>query len=382
MAEDVLLLNKKMELATSKYLIFFKSFHDGKLIIRDLLHTVDYDIENINLDLLRDCKTPQSVKSLYKKYEEGLIQDYINKDILIDHGEMWNKLNIEQVEIEVLSTCNYKCRYCPVSVKPRKDHVMSMEIFNTILHQISELGTVKYVSFSAFNEPLLDPNFKDRIKILSYTNYKLKLSTNASLFSEDKVKTLLKYNVLDSVKINLPSIDKDEYVRLTGTDELTYNNAMSNIDLVISSGVTVNISVNGTKNEIRRNLPAIKEKYDEIISGNIIVGPTLDRAGCLKNEYHQNIQVSGKLPGWCFRPLTWLVFSAKGDIVLCANDYNQQNVFGNIKDGKIIDILNSTFAQNLRKQVYGELEPPNNFICRNCEYMKRGSIFSRFNPIN
>lgn len=370
------------EIVTSVYIIFFKKIGSNKLIMRDLLNTVDYTTDEVDIELLKECKEPRKLGYLIDNYGKELIEDYLSRKLLIDINKLWLQTNITQVEIEVSSACDYRCRFCPVSVNPRKDKVMSMGVFNEIINKLSLLKNVKYITFSSYNEPLLDPLFEERVKVLSKTDYKLKLITNAHNLTPEKLQFLREYKkVVEFIKINLPSADPEEYVRLTGTNKQVFEKVMNNIEDTINFGFDIKFSVNGTKKELIKNLPLIKEKYESRINEQIVPGPTLDRAGYLKNEYHQNINIEGKLSGWCFRPLTWLVISVTGDIYLCANDYEQKNVYGNIRDGQIESILNNEIAQRIRKQIYGKLNPSKDLICRNCEYMMRGKVFSRYSPI-
>ncbi|WP_438768626.1 radical SAM/SPASM domain-containing protein (plasmid) [Bacillus cereus] len=369
------------QVVTSKYLVFFKNIGCEDLILQNLLTTKNFDLQKININLLRECLNPTDLDILKGKYGEKIVDDYIAEKLLLDQELVWEQLNIKQVQIEINSDCNLKCRFCPVSLEPKPKRVMSMEIFQEIIKKVSTIKTLENVTFSSFNEPLFDPYFKERIEILSSKGIKLRLMTNASYLLDEHVNLLKKSKVIDFIKINLPSVDKHEYIRLTGSDSLTYQKVIHNINKLISTGLEIRIAVNGTKKEIQNNIKEICETFHQIPIDKIISQNTLDRAGSIKNEYHQNVNIEGQLSGWCFLLLTWLVFTVKGDIVLCANDYYEKHIYGNILDGEITDILNSERAKNIRKQVYGEMNAGNDFICRNCIYMKRGALFRRFNPL-
>lgn len=348
--------------------------------IKNLLTTEDFDLSVINLDLLRDSLKPIDINILKEMYNEEIIEDYLNKRLLIEAQNVWNQTNIKQVQIEINSDCNLKCRFCPVSIEPMPKNIMSMDIFNEIISQVKKIKTLENVTFSSFNEPLLDPYFEERIGVLKHNNIRLKLMTNASHLHSEHIQLLQDSNILEYIKVNLPSVDVEEYIRMTGSDYDTFLKVLENIKGLIKSGLDIRIAVNGTNQEVKRNILKIQQ-YFEIQKEKVLPQNTLDRAGSITNEYFQNVNVKGHLSGWCFRPLTWLVFSVNGDMLLCANDYYKKHSYGNIMDGDILDIINSERSINIRKQIYGEENAEDNFICRNCIYMKRGAVFKRFNPL-
>jgi radical SAM protein with 4Fe4S-binding SPASM domain len=80
----------------------------------------------------------------------------------------------------------------------------------------------------------------------------------------------------------------------------------------------------------------------------------------------------------CGKVLNWMYVGIEGDCFICHHDYYQREVYGNIKQGEINDILISEAAQLLRKRVFGVELAPNDFICRKCFEMDENKILSRF----
>ena len=91
-----------------------------------------------------------------------------------------------KIDIEFNEACNASCVYCPVSINPRrKNKHMSLEDSDIIFKKL-EKQTIDFISFSVFNEPLLDPLFFQRIEQLR--KYKLhntlSLHTNGILLTK------------------------------------------------------------------------------------------------------------------------------------------------------------------------------------------------------
>ena len=105
------------------------------------------------------------------------------------------------VDIEFNEACNGSCVYCPVSINPRrKNRFMSEEDSDLIFKKLGQYQNIYFLSFSVFNEPLLDPLFKTRIKQLRKQNlYELlNLHTNGTQLTKD-ITDFLRYEDLKSI---------------------------------------------------------------------------------------------------------------------------------------------------------------------------------------
>ena len=252
---------------------------------------------------------------------------------------------------------------------------MSMNLFREIIDKAVEHGSVKYVTFNSYNEPILDKHILERTEYLAKTNIKLRLHTNGSLLTKEILDFLKKCDVLKFICFNIPSVEPTEFQKMTGSS--AFEKVIQNIDYAIQIGLPVELSVQGSRDELGKNLKPIQLMFRDRLK-NIEPWGTYDRAGLLKNKYAQNIFITGRLFGGCHSVLNWLNISVNGDCFLCSNDYYQKYVWANIQDGSIEDICNSPKAIKLRRYIYGDLLPDNDFICRKCETMKRAKLLYRF----
>lgn len=289
--------------------------------------------------------------------------DYLKKNHLIFITDsIWAQYNIKYAEIEINSNCNYRCEYCPNVHYKKPFYVMPLDLFSYILRELKNLGTIRYLTLHAFNEPTIDPHFHERLQIVKEFNFKLELFTNASYLNKTLIKFMKDSQIIRNLKINLPSINKDNFMRMTGYRD--FARTIENIHAAIDAGLLIEIICNGTSQDFYENyIPLVR--YFEPYKIHVKRNSTNDRAGALHNKYAMNYYNSQQLTG-CNQALTWLHFNYQGDLYLCFMDYFQKYIYANIKDGNLSQILEGPSFQSMRKQVFGMEETGADFLCRKC----------------
>ena len=82
----------------------------------------------------------------------------------------FSNYGFDTLQIESTAACNMACSFCPYPLKDDKSSKMELENIYKLLDKIDlNDKRFKYVTFSQFNEPLLDGRIFD---ILKYTNEK------------------------------------------------------------------------------------------------------------------------------------------------------------------------------------------------------------------
>lgn len=320
-------------------------------------------LEEEYIKILEFCRTPKKMQELKGRFDSSNIDELVECCYLQNPSDFWTSTNTEYIDIEINTHCNWRCEYCPVSFDPKSPKNMPMELFSEILEKAERHPMMKYVSFVAYNEPTLDVHFDERVKRLAETKLKLILHTNGSFLDKHKTDLLVETGVVDRVMVNIPSIEEEEMKRLTGVN--TYKKTLQNMEYAIACGLNVGLVVNGTIKEIKNNLSKIKEKYASLLGDRIYHYGTFDSAGLMKNRYSLNIDLKGNLPG-CTHLISHIYVGVNGECFICCMDYYQRYIYANIRDGEISDILNCEQAQLFRKQTFGAVTAPNDFICRKC----------------
>lgn len=318
------------------------------------------------LALLDRCRSPTSLDELrHDAVARPWLDSLVERSWLVDPEGVWRRFNVRHLEIEATAHCNWRCRCCPVALDPKPKATMPMELFERIVEQAVELGTVVDATLNSYNEPTLDPFFTARAQTLAEAGLGLRLHSNGSALTDEKLETLAKLGNTKVIVFNFPSLDPERFATLTGAR--TYRQSRRAVERALELGLPVRFSVNGTAAEQAENLPAIRSAYEAFV-GEIEAWPTGNRIGLLSG-YGDDTPVEGPLSG-CHLVVNWVHFSVTGDLFICCEDYYQKGVYGNIRDGSLRSILESPAAQAMRRKVFGAEDAPEDYICRRCDTMR------------
>lgn len=323
------------------------------------------------------AKAPVALRSLIESYGIHVVSDLIDRGWLQRPDELCTEYLLTTAQIEVTTHCNWGCSFCPVSQDRKPSATMPMPLFEEIIEKISPYDTIRYVTFHFYNEPTLDPFFDERVAVLQEHRMMLRLFTNASHLTENKIETLKRSGVLYQLLVNLPALEEKDFRVLTQSN--SHARALHNLDAAIESGLPVEIAVNGADEELSHRVRELREWFE--VRG-VQVKPTFlsDRAGTLTGRYNQAIRITGPLRG-CAWPVNHAHFSVTGDMFICCNDYYQRETFGNIRSGSVHDIMTSPAAVLTRRRVFGVADTPANYLCRSCHDQLLDFPRQQFRPL-
>ncbi|MDL2327539.1 SPASM domain-containing protein [Ruminococcaceae bacterium OttesenSCG-928-A11] len=214
------------------------------------------------------------------------------------------------VEIEVNSHCNRKCWYCPSGRKERVEQgEMSVELFETLMLQLRNIGYSGRVNFNFFGEPLLCNNLDHFVK---------------------------------STRLNLPNA----YLFLASNGDYL---DQKRIEELIQAGIDMfNVTQHcGTESMFTRVFPDIPEDIkSKIYYRNYTDIRLHNRSGII-----DELQREGMEQQPCHLPSEQVIITVLGNVLPCCDDFDQKNVMGNITETNLVDIWNSskfnTFRENL-----------------------------------
>ena len=228
---------------------------------------------------------------------------------------------IRLIEIELFSYCNRTCSFCPNSFIDRKstNKIMDIDIFESLINELSELNYSNYISFSRYNEPLSHRDIlEDRIKYIRKILPKVTIVANTN------------------GDYSWENIDIDE---LTVMD---YDN-----------------------NKNRENLGTFFNKANPKIVRKMKLGKINNRAGALdiKGNFVRNVP--------CYEPKYFVGIDYTGDVVPCCNirhdvSIHKPYILGNLNDISLSNILMSIKANKFREDVSNKIFPK---ICKGCSKM-------------
>lgn len=360
---------------TNPYLVAWKHLH-GKYKLYSMLDEISVMIDSEQMRLLQYCLQEKSWEDIGLRYADDLIQEAIQRQWIVQQDMLCRQYNINLIELEVNTQCNYRCDYCPEKSHPKKAAYMDMGLYNRIIHKaaIYRRDHPLCISFNFYNEPLLDPFFENRVRILYETNLKLILNTNASLLNDKVIDILKRYPVTEHIHINIPAFSDSEYKKMTGSS--TFAQVMVNIDKAIQAELPVSLVINGSSNDVSRAYNAAVQCFPQLNKRNIIRNKTHDRAGNIQSDAYGRC-CHEALYG-CRQVLRELVIAADGHIRQCCMDYSDANSTGiHIDDGSLDEILSYESMVNLRKKIFGLGSTNSGFLCHHCVYIE----FSKENHI-
>ncbi len=277
------------------------------------------------------------------------------------------------VSLEMMTTCNQKCYFCPVSIAPREDETMSEELFARIVEELKAFPAIESVFLQSYNEPTLDRRFLEHVRTLHDAGLPVAVLSNGSGFTPAKTDALLANSPLRYLCINLSTLDPERYKQDRGEDHLRA--VLRNVDYMQDKRVAqlMKIVVLGTGNATHsEDFAAIRDRYAGSMF-EVEQHVVMDRAGWLDiglKAAERNRPLRG-CDNVGSRPLQHLHITPRGRCVLCCEDYDEKYVVGDLRESSIREVLEGDELAKLRRWIYGLEESPEDFMCRDCVFARR-----------
>ena len=286
-------------------------------------------------------------------------------------SDLGRRFRLKYVSFEASAACNQACYFCPVSVAPREDQAISMELYERIVAQLAaHRATIEGVSMVHYNEPTVDKLFLDRVRTLKSHGLPPAVLTNATGLTPQRVDALLDMGGLYYLSINLSTLDRERYRSDRGGDHLPL--VLRHLDYLKDKPLAprMDVAVLGVGDaQHRQDFEAISERFRGS-RFSMCFYEVMDRAGAvsvgLRPPVRHKSLCGCEQTG--SRPVQWVHINAKAQCVLCCQDYHDQYVVGDLHEESLDDILSGPRMSCLRRYVYGMEPAPDDFLCRKCVY--------------
>lgn len=255
---------------------------------------------------------------------------------------------IQTIQIQTIDRCNAKCIVCPHKYIYHDGHEFTysdLVAFNKEVRECQEAGLISEVPCYIMqfqNEPLCDKKIFDKIRFLKNTSdCVIKFYSNGLLFEKYK-----------------------EQICGSRIDGITYSNYGDTLEQWIH---IANIKISQTKfDEMKAAVKYIKKERGLRIWEAWRDNEMFDfstRAGLTKC-----VDIKDKISGceWG-RPWKWLHIDARGNIVLCCQDWKGETTFGNVKQQPLKEILTGGRYKDIMEKAEGK-KSDYNFICKRCKF--------------
>lgn len=312
-------------------------------------------------------------EALRRVIEGGATDEALEEGGWLVRGDISHLHRLKIVSLETTIACNQKCYFCPVSIAPREDYDMPVELFERIVNQLTAYrDTLESVFLQSYNEPTLDRRFVDFCRTLFAAKLPVAVLSNGSGLTPAKVDALIEAGPLHYICINLSTLDRERYATDRGADHLEV--VLRNLDYVKTRSLAnvMKIVVLGTGDAVHdADFEAISARFAGsrfTVERHVV----MDRAGWLdiglKPEAPKRHLAGCDNVG--SRPLQHLHITPRGQCVLCCEDYDEKYLVGDLTRNTIAEVLEGPELATMRRWVYGIEEAPDDFMCRDCVFAR------------
>ena len=96
----------------------------------------------------------------------------------------FSDLGIRRLSIEISTTCNTRCTFCPIDLRGAESEFLPPEKIKPLLDQLAEDGSLEHVTFQFLNEPLLHPKIEELLNYAHGVGLRSLISTNGTILNE------------------------------------------------------------------------------------------------------------------------------------------------------------------------------------------------------
>ena len=283
---------------------------------------------------------------------------YLRK--LVPHGFLY-------AHVEPTNACNTTCRMCPRHAMARAHHMMTWGVFERICEVFLPSPT-PMLSIVGFGEPTLHRRLPEMIEYAKQARPDLavKLTTNGTKLTSALTNRLCEAG-LDFLEVSVVGCGPKEYAHWMGG--LSFCDLLRGLDALRNAGQRFAITTFSTN---KRSPSAIRNYWRRHGVENVLIKGFHHRGGYLgghdeelgeESDYEEvGSDICHKLHLFCH-------INARGFIVPCVQEINNQNILGHI-DG-------ATYSELLR--MIRSTEPSFN-ICSGCEIRRQNALeyYARF----
>lgn len=277
-----------------------------------------------------------------------------------------------KIQLQTLDSCNYRCVTCPYPTLSEGKVRSRMEagLLSRIIEQVREARRQIRLCLMLQNEPLLDRRFIDLLDEAHAADdaiFSIASVTNGSVLRAELLDRLVSYDRFH-LTVSVNANDRERYHALHGVDLwtrltdllTTWSGPRHRLRL---SFVMDRASVEGAR-EFWARWQA--EGYQTRLL------PILSRAGLVPLS-------SSRRPveddfNHCHYPVDTMTVIASGDVILCCQDWEHHETYGNLHEQSIRDIWTSPRMVEIREATIAGRIREAAEICRGCDYPMRSAV--------
>ncbi|MBD5552233.1 MAG: radical SAM protein [Lachnospiraceae bacterium] len=291
----------------------------------------------------------------------------------------------QSLNIELNSTCNQSCVFCPFHGKyaPGKLFLTTMKKKDAIalIDMAKECGIgKKEIGFHIAGDVFL---YKELAEIVSYAKkagyaYTF-ITTNGALATPDRMKEVLDAGI-DSIRVSINAVDREMYHELHGRDD--FDKVFANLrymhHYIKDNSLKVSTSVSCVITKKTLGIQEdFKKLFGEYVDDILFIPVVLQRLSCDEQfikDYQviDDSQTEVKSDFICPLLFDTMYINANLEVVPCSEAYDTNCVFYDLKqDFNLINAWNSEKYKAYRK-LFLNKESLSDTICEDCTLRMKG----------
>jgi MoaA/NifB/PqqE/SkfB family radical SAM enzyme len=288
------------------------------------------------------------------------------------------------ISIETGAKCNRTCSFCPVSVSPREDEWMPLEMIEKILSDLVQLDYKKRVALYSYNEPMRDERLVEIIKKFrdKLPRVCMMINTNGDYIKTQDDIAKYYYAGLNQMQINV-------YNSADGSgnaERIARGEAKCKERYEFLKGIVDSITWLDQEESIYQYIGPNKFACQVVPKWGF--QPTTDHDNHAPNhthgisKRHHIANRAGNIPDFmppldasydkmCIRPFRTITINWRGDAFLCCNAYSRHDApsqasFGNVMDKSVEELWNDERFHIYRVKLRGKNRDI--YLCDKCDY--------------
>lgn len=275
-----------------------------------------------------------------------------------------------KIQIQTINLCNYACPMCPYpdQNEGRVRSTLDLDLFYNIVAQVRAAGRQVKLCLMLQNDPLLDRRF---VEFLDYAHAaedaisSISTVTNGSALTDELLDRLVSYERFH-LTISVNATDRERYEKVHGRD------LWERIHGLLTRW-------GGEREKVRLSFVLDSASFEEGKGfQNYWHGEGYKTRLVPMNSRINFVREEGVLHfidedyGHCNFPVDTLNVLADGTVILCCNDWEHRQQFGNLGVSSISEVWNARKMTSFRRAALegGLRKFP---MCKGCDYPMRSS---------
>ncbi len=229
-----------------------------------------------------------------------------------------------RLQLETVSSCNARCRFCPYSTAGRAGGKMSLPLFRKIVDEAAGIRAIDSFSMQGLGEPLLDQGMEDKLRYIKATNTQssIEMFTNGVALVPKRFLAIRDAG-LDCLVVSLNAVNQKQHEEIMGIKN-QFDRVCGHIDFALKNRGGCVVKVHAVQDEEHftdEHLAQLWKRWPGVGRGVVEGNWSGDREmlwpdrrpykandACARAIQHIYVRYDGTVTTCCFDPLGKQIF--------------------------------------------------------------------------